>query len=281
MSETWPQDADAVVRWIRSELTTDAEFSGLDDIRISADIGGDDLSLLTMDATGAHLTTLPSASSKPSTPEAEVRSRRAGIAREIRVIAAPVHIAEVPLTIDAEVRDAPIDWVEYERSADAALADDRNGIRLRDGGRGMSGSLTFSMRTADVEPLIERVMRTALETGDARVRRLRVGIHQDGADGARIIGSAAVRYKLLFASVRGEACVRVTRDGVLTIEDLRASSRNPLVALALRVARRSIRDQIGRRIDLNEEFGLAASGPRLHDVRVRIDRDLHVEARLG
>lgn len=280
MNETWPESADAVVAWIRTQLTADAEFSGVEGIRISAELDGDDLVRVAIDASDAELSPLPSAqASVPVRAEREVRTRRTGTARLIRVIASPVLVSGVPLTIDAEARDVPIDWVEYVEPADAASADSAYDIRLRDEGRGMSGSLTFAMRTGDVEPLIERTVRTALETGDARIRRLRVTVQQDGIDGVRLTGSAAIRYKLLFTSARGEARVRISEDGVVTVEDLQASSRNPLVALALRVARRSIRAQIGRQFDLAESLG--TSGPRLHGVRVRVDRDLRVDARLG
>lgn len=281
----WPEDADAVIRRIRAELASAGDqLDGLEAVRISAELRGDDLEQLTVDASGVDLRMRPAAASAsssalPAPASPDIRIRRPGVARRARLRAAPVLIDGVPLTFDAEVIDAPIDWIEYVSPVDPAHPETAFAIDSRDGGEGVRGSLSASMRVADVGPLIERLAGAALEAEGVAVRSVRVDVDQDGADGIRVFARARVRWKLLSASARAKARLRITPDAVVTVQDLTVGSRNPIVALALRAARTTVRAQIGRTIDLNGEVPLSAL--RLHSLRVTVARDVSVEARLG
>ena len=283
----WPEDADAVIRRIRDELAASADvFDGLDDVRVAADLRGDDLEHLTIDASGAALRLRPQPSATATTggvaessPTSEIRSRRSGIARRVRLIAAPVRIDEIPLTIDVELLDAPIEWLEYAEPTDSARPETALGAELRDDGEGMRGALSASIRSSDVGPLLERVTRAALAAEGLVIRSVRVDLDQDGADGIRLSARVRARWRLLSASARAKVRLRISPDAVVTVHELEVGSRNPIVALALRAARKAIRAQVGRTLDLNDSR--SGSAVRLHGLRVTVGRDLNVEARLG
>lgn len=94
-----------------------------------------------------------------------------------------------------------------------------------------------------------------------------------------VLAGAGIRWRLLTASARGTARIGVSDDGVITVRDLAIGSRNPIVAIALRAARRSVQEQIGQTYDLNE--GFSAEGPRLRDVRVAAGDEITVTARFS
>lgn len=285
----WPGDADAVIRRIRAELAAAGDqLGGLDAVRISADLRGDDLEQLTFDASGVALQLRPQPSATPppgiasahsdTTAATEIRSRRPGIARRVRLIAAPARVDGIPLTVDVELLDLPIDWLEYEEPSDPTRPETVVGIDVRDD-EGVRGALSASIRSNDIGPLFERIARAALEADGVDIRSVRIDLRQDGADGIRIAARVGVRWKLLSASARMRARLRISPDAVVTVRDLGVSSRNPIVALALFAARTQVRAQIGRTLDLNDET--SSSGVRLHDVRLTAGRDLKLSARVG
>ncbi|MFJ2544728.1 hypothetical protein [Microbacterium sp. NPDC087589] len=285
----WPTDEKDLVRWVRASLQPedDVEVRGLDEVRISAALAGADLEHLTVDATGASLklrflraTATGMGPTDAPSPPVET-TRRPGTSTLLRLVAAPVRIQGYPLTIDARLLDAPIDWIEYERPVIPGRAETSRTIEIARQGEGMRGFVDASIRADDLGPMLTAVMKPALRSAGVRLRRLDLTLSADGDAGFRITGAARIRWKLLFASARGAARIGVSRDGVLTIRDLDVGSANPIVAIAMRAARRMTRKQIGRTYDLNA--GIAADGvrARLHDVRVDVDGDIRVSARIG
>ncbi|QNA93807.1 MULTISPECIES: hypothetical protein [unclassified Microbacterium] len=290
-AQEWPGDAATVTRWVRASLRpeeAELEVRGLADVRVSCEVAGDDLEHLTLDASDVELrvrapkngTASSAAATTPSETPAVVHRRR-GTARTLRVTARPVRIEGVPLTIDAQVHDTPVEWLVYAEPAVAGRPESRFGIEVVEEGAGMRGSLLASLGAADLTPLLTRVLRPAVQAGGMRLRRVRAHVAQDGADGIRVDVAAGVRWRVLPASARATVRVGLRPDGVITVRDIRVSSGNPVIALALRAARKPIRAEIGRSHDLNEILGLGSSAPRLHDVRVTIDDDITITARLG
>jgi hypothetical protein len=285
----WPGDSLTVKRWARASLRPDPsefEIRGIDDVRISATVDGDDLDQLVVDASGIALDLgaprhdrTPTASLPPVAPE--IVERRRGAARTVRMLARPVEIEGIPLAIDAQIDDAPIEWQVYASPVAEGRPESRYGLTLAEGGAGMHGSFLASMRTSDLAPLLTALLRPAFQASGARLRRLTVTAAQDGADGIRVDGAAGVRWRLLSASARGSARIGVDPDGVLTVRDLRVGSRNPFIALALRAARKTIRAEIGRRHDLNASLAVDGVTVRLHDVRVTVADEIRISARIG
>ncbi|MFK3677713.1 hypothetical protein ACI2IP_08275 [Microbacterium sp. NPDC090218] len=287
--QQWPGDAAAVTRWVRASLVPDAsefEVRGLDDVRVSCEMDGDDLTHLTLDASGVGLRLRvpkhdPSSPVSVPAPAPPVVSRRRGIARTIRLIARPVRLERIPLVVDAQVHDAPIEWLEHAAPVVADRPESRFGIEIAGDGAGMRGSFLASLAASDLTPLLTAVLRPALAAGGVRLRRLRVSVAPDGPDGFRIDGAGSVRWRIVPASARATARIGVHPDGIVTVRDVTVRSGNPLVSVALRAARKSIRGEIGRTHDLNEVLGTEVSAVRLHDVRVTVDDDITIAARLG
>lgn len=335
-SEQWPGDSATVTRWVRASLRpveSDLEIRGLDDVRVSAEVRGHDLDNLTIDASGVKLRLrapkrtdsssatatapppapagappLDSPASEvplPEIPTPEVVSRTTGIARTLRLRASPVRVQGIPVTVEAQLHDAPIEWQTYAEPVTAGRPESRYGIDIAgDGyGDGTKGSFRASMRSGDLTRLLTAVLRPTLKAGGVRLRRITATVVPDSGatgtsgaedavpenatvadgptDGIRIEVKAGIRWRLIGASARGVARIGVHPDGVITVRDLQVGSFNPFVALALRAARKTIRAQIGRTYDLNEMAGADGSGPRVHDVRVTAGDDLTLAARLG
>ncbi|MBO0980859.1 hypothetical protein [Microbacterium sp. SD291] len=283
---TWPGDSETLIRWIRVSLQpSDAEtVRGLDDVRITADVSGADVENLLIDATGVDLSLhpereLPAVTPPPAEPEVVQRTR--GNLRTARITAEPMRIEGISLRFDLRLHDAAVDWLLHAEPVDPAHPETIHGMDLANDGAGMHGSVTASLRSDDLAPLLTAVIRPLLESGGIHLRSLDATVVQDGADGIRIEGAAGIRWRLLGASARGSARIGVSSDGVVAVRDLELGSRNPLVAFALRMIRRQVRAQIGKTIDLNEDLPLDGDGPRLTDVRVTARDDLSVSARLG
>jgi hypothetical protein len=294
----WPDSSETVIEWARASLRPDdgVEIVGLDDIEVSATLVGADLEHLTLDATGVSLrihsagkNQTHAASRSPSqlnsslqpNPVPAVATRRRGTAHFIRFNAAPVRVEGFPVAVDVQLSDAPIEWLSYQHPVMPGRPESAYLLDLADDGAGMQGSAVASVRTDDIGPLLSSILQPALREAGVRLRRLNLRVAQDGEDGIRIEGSAAIRWRLLTASARGAARLSVSRDGLLIVHELSVGSRNPIVAVALGAVRKVIRSQVGRSHDLNALIAGDDTAPRLHDVRVIVDEDINVSARIG
>lgn len=287
--KTWPADETDITRWVRASMepADDVEVHGLDGIRISAALTDADLEHLTIDATGADLTIrflrepATSAVTTDARASAVEASRRSGRAALHRIIASPVRIQGFPLDIDVRILDAPVDWIEYDRPLTAGRSESAYAMEVTGDGEGLHGSVDASIRAEDLGPLLTAVMKPALRSAGVRLRRLDLAVSADGTDGFSLTATARIRWKVLLASARGTTRIGVSRDGVLTIRDLAVGSAHPIIAIALRAARRAMRKQIGRTYDLNSEIAADGIRARVHDVRVVVDDDIRVSARIG
>ena len=284
-SPEWPRDADAVVDWIRTVALEPGEeviATGLERIRVTAELIGTDLESLAIDATDAALDLHfadPSPAPMPAVEPDVVRSST-GIARSVRMTAQPMRISGIPLFLDVRLSDAPITWLVYANPTVRGTEQSRHDLQVAEDGTGVRGSVDLSIRADDIAPLIRSMLEPGLASAGIRLRRLDIDILQDGADGIRLRARGAARWKLLSASARASARVRITSDGILTLRDLRIGSGNPVVAFGLLFVRRHLRDAIGNTFDLNaDEAGL--QGIRVHGVQVAADEDVRFRARLG
>ncbi|MDQ0729067.1 hypothetical protein, partial [Microbacterium sp. W4I20] len=267
----WPGDSDTVIRWIRAGLQpTDAELvRGLENVSISADVSGATLELLSIDASGVELTlhspNNPAIANAPPAAAPEIVQRRPGVLRSARLIADPIRIDSIAISVDAQIHDVPVEWLVYAEPTLPDQPETIHGIDLADDGAGMRGAFTASLRADDLSPLIASLARPLLHSNGIHLNRLKATVTQDGADGIRIDAGAGIRWRLLGASARGTARVHVSPNGVISLRDLKVGSRNPVVMLALRAVRQSVQEQIGKSFDLNEDL-LPAGGPRLTDL---------------
>jgi hypothetical protein len=312
--QDWPCDAPTVQRWLRTMLSRGDGFvmEGADRIRIAVDLDGDDIESLDIDATGADLrpsltdsaaltdnvaltdnaspggTTAADAPAPPAPPIAPtVVDRGGGVLRHARLVAHPVRVHRVPIRVDAAVDRLPIEWLVHERPVDARRPETAFALSSAGDARGTIGSFAASMRTDDIGRLLLALIRPATAGSGVSVRRLRISLAPAGTEPAgtepaaperfRLGARATARWKLLRATVRIEARIRVAPSAVVTVEQFRIRSRNPLVAVLLRIARRDIRGYEGKRYDLNEDPAM----PRVHDLRLSAGKDVSISARLG
>ena len=284
---SWPTDAESVVRWLRAISQAPAagmKVDGLEKVRISAELDGTSLDSLTWDATDLSVTVDVGIAAQPvpaSAPRPEVVHSRSGIARSVRFTARPMRIQRTAVSFDAQLFDVPIAWVVYDSPSEPGIPDSIRGVEPEGDASGTRGSLELSMRVADIAPLMTSVLVLGLEGTGFRLSRLDLDVEQAGADGIQVSARARIRWKLISASVKGDVRLHVSEEGIITVRDLRISSRNPLIAIGLRIARSHLRAFVGRSYDLNEEFALSAPAPRLHHVRVTAGHELRISARLG
>ena len=295
----WPGDAATVERWLRAALHSGVEqaaqaggpqIGGLDGIRITAELTGDDLTHLLIDATGVDLTLQAperarslldlDSSSQPQTPE--VVSRTAAMLRSARFAAQPATVQGYPVHLEATVAEVPFDWARYAAESRPGHPASIFGFAATDASAQPSGSFSARVRRDHVAPVIAAIAGPLLATAGVRLRSLTGTITADRHQVVTVRGAASIRWKLFGASVRARASVHISRDAVVTVRRLRLRSLNPLVAFALMMVRAELRRAEGQVIDLNAELAADVSTSiRLRDLLITADDELHLSGRFG
>ncbi|MEJ1923666.1 hypothetical protein [Microbacterium sp. KHB019] len=297
MNTTWPGDSATVVRWLRATLHAEvadpreARISGLDDVKIAADLSGNDLQHLTVDATRVRLQfdwrASPDLAARNEAAaghhDPQPVSEEPGTIQELRIRATPIRIERTDVNIDVQAFDVPILWQTFAAPTDPRHPESINGLSAPDDLSSARGTFSASVRTQYLVPLLTSVLRPALAEVGIRLGRVKLDVTGDGSDGVHVTAYAGGRWKLLFASVRADARIRVTRDAVITVNELTLGSRNPLVALALRFTRKHVREIVGQPYDLNAALGdeQGATSARIHDLRVATGEDFSVSGRVN
>jgi len=282
----WPGDARTIEQWLRARMLaelasgTDARIDGLDRVRISVDATGTVIDHLLVDATGVKLTLHASGAAAPAPggpAEPVVVARQDGMLRSARLVADPVKVQGLPVHLDVTLNELPFAWVTYDAEQTPGDPTSRNGVdEAETAGASPTGSFTASARVDDIGRMLNRILR-ARPAGSVRVRRIDVAIEDAGAARLQVRAAGTVRWKLLAARVRAEATVHITPDAVVTLERLRLTARNPLIALALRMLRSQTTEIEGQTHDLNADAGSI----RIHDLRVTAGETLRVTGRIG
>ena len=293
MNTSWPGDTPTVVSWVRDALfrvSDDGEISvsGLDRIKVSAELDGTDLQHLRLDATGVKLrihvndvagTQEAAAESEAAEPEPVLRET--GIAKNFRILAHPMHIERTPVTFDVRAFDIPIVWSTFAEPTVADAPASIHSLMPAEDLKGVHGTFDAAVGTKDLAPLFSSVLRPALREGGVHLGRVRFDVMPDGSDGIRVTGYAGLRWKLLRASARAEARIQITQDAVITLQHLAVGSRNPLVKFGLLFVRRHLREAVGQSIDLNAQLAAEGAPTRIHGLRVGAGNQLTVSARFS
>ena len=292
--DAWPGDSATVERRLRDELfaeiasSADMRVSGLDDVRTTVDLDGAEITHLLIDATGVKLKMKPGNGATPE-PQAKadaepaILDRIPGALRFARITAEPANIQGYDIHIDATLQNVAFDWARYATPVRADRPATAFGIADADDSGAPSGVFSVRIRADDLGPMIESVARPLMKESGMRLRRLDTDVTADDDQNVTIDAVAAVRWKIFYATVRAHVDLHVARDAIIAVKTVRLSSRNPLIALALRLMREELREAEARRIDLNAEA--AADGAsrtlRVHDLRVRVAQDIEVSGRIG
>ena len=318
MTLTWPSadGLERWLRAQLTEASSSDEvhLSGLDRIRIHTDVTGADITSLRVDASDVTLRVQLSENAaddtcaasdapdappeQPEQPDADIVDSTPGMLHQARILADPLIIERIPLHLDATMSDLPISWDTYAHEVHPGDPTSRFMIRSREESGSPRGTLEARMRTADIGRLIRVLADPALATEGVRLRRLRITVDEASSipaeastdastdapttptpdDILAVTAIATARWKAFGVRLRADATVAVERAGFVTVTSFRLSSRNLLVALALRAFRSQLEELEGIRHDLNAGRD---GGPRLHDLRVRTGTDLTVSARLS
>lgn len=283
----WPGDAATVERWLRLQLCSaddEVQITGLDDIRTTVELDGTDISHLLIDATHVALAVRPGAgpAPAPASDEAErdILSREPGMLRFARLAAGPVVVQGHEIHLDATLQNLPVDWVQYATPLTPERPETVFGIDESRRPSHPSGTFSARMRSDEIGPLIAAMARPLLASAKVRLRRLEVTLAESRNQTITLRALASVRWKIFGAAVRATAVVRITPDAVVTVKRLRVRSRNPAIAIGLRMVRDELRAVEGQSHDLNAELG-PGSSVRIRDVRVSVGYDTEISARIS
>ncbi len=255
------------------------QIANPDAVRLDAELDGPDVARLDVELTGVRaLVASPgSTTDAPSSREVtrdvdDVRSRQDAALRRLRVDAHPLTVEDVPVDVTAEVEGLRFRWVE---GSDGTLAVE--GVEPDDGAP-LSGHVRVAAPREALLALVRRLVTTELQGIGLALVSLDVELVSDGPRRVSVRGSARVRKGVLSASVRARATAEVDSRMVLTVRDVELSSRNPVVAALLLVARGELAKVEGRSVDLVADL---PAGVRLADVRVETGETLAVAARFA
>src|SRR5690606_34315294 len=246
---------------------------GTDAVRLDAALDGPDATHLDVDVTAARVHA--SGTSVPPTPARhveDVRSREDATLRRLRVAAHPLVVEGVPVDVTAEVEGVRFRWVE---GTDGTLAVE---AVEPDDDAPLSGHVRVAAPRDEVVDTVRRIVATELHAIGLALTALDVEVVARGPRSVSLRADARVRKGILSASVRATATAVVDERMVLTVRDVELSSRNPVVAALLVVARGELAKVEGRRVDLAADL---PPGIRVADVRVEVGETLAVAARLA
>lgn len=270
--------------WCREEILGALEVDGLrvrgkHRLRVDAEVSGSDVVNLQIDATGLEFSFSGGFADTEPEAEPEPVTRTPGHLHTARVIADPVRVQGFNVSLLARVTDLPIEWWTHARPRRAGQPLSAFALGVDDEAAPSSVSLGASMRTRDLGPLLRAILNSVLSEAGGRVRRLRVDLAQDPSGRITANAVVAVRWRILFGTVRAHATVRVTPEAVVQIEDLRVSSANPVIAISLLAARPHLRRLVGSSHDLHEH--LDPSELRIDDLDVSIDHEITISGRIA
>ncbi len=260
---------------------TELRVEGLARVTVTASMQGADVTAVTLDATGVALQfpmDVPE-SEVPAGPDQlpEPLRREPATLRKGTARALPLTIQGVPIDLEADIANAPIEWL--------TLPDDKLGVAPRGGdGSGFRKpsrvSLRIGLRQADILPAIVAPIRLAMKDSGVRLSRENLTLRQLGPRRVRFGLRARIQWKLLAATFRARAEVDIDSAFILRVGDVRVSSTNPFVGLILLALRGRIRRELQESLQpfpLNE----ALAPWELRQLRINIGDRIELSADLG
>lgn len=240
-------------------------------------LDGDDVASAVVDATGVVIpesafTTTASADAADLSNLAPVVGETPGTMRLGTFQAHPITIADVPVDIDAEVRDLPLRWID---AADGSVGVEPLPPTTE---HPVNGHLRISAPKAAVLDAVRRVATVVLAQEGVTLVRLDVELTSAGPREVRLRAEAKLRKGILSASAHATGTATVDSALVLRFSDVTLGSANPIVAGLLAVARGRVQEATRRPINLAEQL---PPGVRVTDVRLDAGTDLVLSARLA
>lgn len=248
--------------------------------QVSAELQGADVASLVVDVTGLVVEQAPGASTREPLSEpppadrttTRLRTEPAALHRA-QLRARPIHVQGVPVTIEAEGVDLPLDWVHL---AGGGLAID---VPVDQPERLRTGSAVRLRVRADVAPVV-RAMAGAARPGLAaegiRLERERLSLRQLGPRRVRFEGRARVRWKIFRLRATVSGLLAVDEHLVLGLSDFRLRVSNPLLNLAFHGFFRELAAELQQSVDLNDSLAPWT----IRHLRMRAGRRVEVDLEL-
>ncbi|MHA7134384.1 hypothetical protein [Oerskovia turbata] len=250
-----------------------AHATGLDRVRIEATTApdGPDVESLDVDVTGLVVRATHSTGT-PATTVDPVTAREEAVARLIRAQGHPVTVAGIAVDLDAELRDLRFTWVE---GADGSLS-------IAEAEQSVEQPVSGHLRAAASRDALVRAARelatTALAGQGFTLTDLDIDLASRGPRAASIVASAKIRKGFLSSSAQLTATAEIDHAMVLTLSNVGATSRNPVVAALLLAVRGRLEQVDGKRVDLASSL---PPGVTLSDVRLDVGEQLVLSVRVG
>ncbi|WP_404312187.1 hypothetical protein LG314_12965 [Agrococcus terreus] len=239
---------------------------------IEAVLDGPDIARLDLDLTGYVLGDEHDRDRSRIEPQGAPVASEEGVLRDLRVHAAPMRVSGADVTLDLALQGVPVRWIDTDAGELAVELGDPSGDRP------VHGSLRLSVPEQQLGDAVRALAEPLLQEHGVHLSRLDLELEAITPRQIRIHADAKVRKGLLGASAHGSATATVDDAMGLVLSDIRLDSGNPLVAAMLAVARGRIQGLEGQRFDLATEL---PPGISVEDVRVAVDRDVVIEARLA
>ncbi|MCB7138090.1 hypothetical protein [Cellulosimicrobium marinum] len=261
-------------------LDADAGATGLDRVTVDAALEGADVVALDVALTGlaVHVARgetddrpAPDATA-PGAPAPGTRTEDAwtasdgdrhepGTVRRLQVDAHPLLVEDVPVDLTAHAEGLRFTWVETD--------DGRLGVLPvePDAAHPVTGDVRVAVPQDAVVEAARRLVGAELAAVGATLVSLDVTITSRGPRAVAVQAFARVRKGLLSASVHASLVADVDHRMVLTVREVGLTSRNPVIAALLVVARRHVDALRGRTVDLAAEL---PPGVRLGDVHLDV-----------
>ncbi|MGC4154141.1 MAG: hypothetical protein QM628_13850 [Propionicimonas sp.] len=236
----------------------------LDGIGVEAELRWPDIPRLTLTASGIPLPSQePPAAELPQGAVEEVAARLG----EARVVGRELRWEKAGFDATLDSHDLELRWL--------LQAGEVVGIRFAEVARG-------SVRVeTDLDALVESIRITAERSMrgdgvDVRFRKLQVRATELGEGGYRVRVDAAARWKLLPLSVRLDLVATLHDDLTLRFTEVRASSANPLCAIALIFGRKHLHEGMAEPVPVRELLG-----PEVTSLSLRLQPRLTLAATFG
>lgn len=234
-----------------------------------------DLASVEVELTGVHVGTeqVQQASAerdlfRPTDPQ-PIDAGRIGT---LVVRAAPLLVQDVPVHLHLRAEQVPVQWARDDREHLWALEDTRTELGE------VSGEGELRAPTDQVIAVLRERVRTELAAEGLQLSEFDLQLSTPRRGHLHAVVDTTVRKGVLSASVQLRTRVSIDHQMVLTVQEVTATSRNPLVGLLLRILRGRVAAFGGTRVDLNDRM---PPGLRLLDVDLSVDTEVRARARFG
>ncbi|WP_418277361.1 hypothetical protein ACNHYB_05310 [Isoptericola jiangsuensis] len=249
------------------------QVQGLDAAKIMPVLDGSDLATLDIDLTGVAVGVPPADQTAPTPWSPQIEERDAAVLRTLRLDAHPLTAVDLPVDLAAELSGLRFAWVTTDDGLlGAELIKPTNATPV-------TGHARAATSRAGLAGTVQGLLAVALSSSGLQLTDFDLHIDQTGPRDARIEVVASIKKGMfLSAKVTASAAASIDRQMVLTVDHVKISSGNPIVAAMLAAMRGRIEEAAGRRVDLADAL---PPGVRLTDVTLDVGDEIVLNARLG